>query len=427
MRRAATALLLACMCVCTMPWLACGEDSSDGEIPVRSAPPSHHADLTAALTDDARQFSFEDGDWREDLGDAPFYGLAWLARRAEAGTLDPEGFARRDAALERAKGALGGSLLEGDIQDRVMAALGLIEYVGASRDTAIVPLLDDFVDRLDNLTRTLGDYIEVGADRSWALRTYGPTAVTALVALVQAQHALYIGGDRKKERTDRVVAIDAKIRERALTDLTDAATNRTVRGYAFAPGKAGLYDYPNLAMLLLKSRLYRLTRDEVFRLEARSMYVALQPLKLTDVPARYSSPYAKESLGIDSRDLTTLSSQNYLTLGLMLLFEITGEQRFIDEADRVLDAIAAMRGPWCASNVHDPAACTPPGAVTTCTKDQACIDGACTADRCTTGILHHTVNGRLALPEDGTLFCAGCNLQTLYVLGYRRSLAGERW
>jgi hypothetical protein len=35
------------------------------------------------------------------------------------------------------------------------------------------------------------------------------------------------------------------------------------------------------------------------------------------------------------------------------------------------------------------------------------------------------VDGRLAKPEDGTLFCSGCNLQTLYVLGYRRALAGE--
>jgi len=399
---------------------ACSDDP-ETDVPVRKAPPSRHDALVEALADDARAFAFEDGDWQEDLGDAPFFGLAWLARRAQAGTLDADGMSRRDAAIPRAKVLLEGDLLEGDVQDRVMAALGLIEYVAASGDRSVVPAIDGFVDRLDSLARTLGDYIEVGADRSWALRTYGPTAVTALVALVEAQYALLVGGDRAQERIDRVLAIDAKIVERALTDLTDT-TGRQARGYAFAPGQPGLYDYPNLAMLLLKARLFRLTKREEFRLEARGIYSALQPLKLSDAPARYSSPYAKASVGIDTRDLSTLSSQNYLTLGLLLLFEITGEQRFVDEADRMLDGIAAMRGPWCTSHVHDPSACAP-----ACSTEQACVGGACSADRCTTGLLHHVVDGRLALPEDGTLFCSGCNLQTLYVAGYRRMLAGERY
>lgn len=398
---------------------ACSDDPPV-DVPVRAAPPSRHQALVLALTDDAHAFAFANGDWAEDLGDAPFYGLAWLSRRAASGNLDADGLARRDAALARAMTLLEGNLLEGDVQDKVMAALGVIEYVGASRDRSVVPALDDFVDRLDSLTRTLGDYIEAGADRSWALRTYGPTAVTALVALVQAQYALLVGGERAQGRIDRVLAIDAKIRERALTDLSDVATGRRSRGYAFAPGQPGLSDYPNLAMLLLKARLFRLTKREEFRLEARAVYVALQPLKLADAPARYSSPYAKASLGIDTRDLSTLSSQNYLTLGLLLLFEITGDQRFVDEADRMLDGIAAMRGPWCASDVHDPSACAP-----ACAAGEACMASACAADRCTTGLLHHVVNGRLALPEDGTLFCSGCNLQTLYVAGYRRALAGE--
>ncbi len=398
---------------------ACSDEPSTN-VPVRPAPPSRHAALVDALVDDQRSFAFDHGDWLEDLGDAPFYGLAWLARRAQSGALDADGIARRDAAVARAKTLLEGNLLEGDIQDRVMAALGVIEHVGASGDRSLVPVIDDFADRLDSLTRTLGDYIEVGADRSWALRTYGPTAVTALVALVDAQYALLVGGDRAHERIDRALAIDAKIRERALTDLADAATGRQARGYAFAPGQPGLFDYPNVAMLLLKARLFRLTKREEFRLEARAVYVALQPLKLSDVPARYASPYAKASLGIDTRDLSTLSSQNYLTLGLLLLFEITGDQRFVDEADRMLDGIAAMRGPWCTSNVHDPGACAP-----TCSAGQACVTSACTADRCTTGLLHHVVDGRLALPQDGTVFCSGCNLQTLYVAGYRRMLAGE--
>jgi hypothetical protein len=396
---------------------ACTDEPSTS-VPVRPAPASRHGALADALADDARAYAFADGDWEEDLGDAPFYGLAWLARRARSGAIDADGLARRDAALAHSLTLLQGNLLEGDVQDRVMAALGVIEYVGASGDRTVVERLDEFVDRLDSLTRTLGDYIEVGADRSWALRTYGPTAVTALVALVDAQYALLVGGPRAQERLDRALAIEAKIREKALGDLVDVATNRQARGYAFAPGQPGLYDYPNLAVLLLKARLFRLTKREEFRLEARATFAALQPLKLSEAPTRYSSPYAKASLGVETRDLSTLSSQNYLTLGLLLLFEITGDQRFIDEADSVLDGIAAMRGPWCTSNVHDPSACTP-----ACGGGEACMASVCTADRCTTGLLHHVIDGRLALPEDGTLFCAGCNLQTSYVLEYRRALA----
>ena len=66
------------------------------------------------------------------------------------------------------------------------------------------------------------------------------------------------------------------------------------------------------------------------------------------------------------------------------------------------DAIEAMRGPWCASQVR-----------------------SVEEDRCTTGLLHHVVSGHLAQPGEGTLFCAGCSFETLYALGTRRTLAGE--
>ncbi len=401
--------------------VACSADDGSKDVPVRTAPPSRHGAFVDELANDAHAFAFTNGDWDDDLGDAPFYGVAWLSHRAASGRLDADGIARRDAALVRSRTVLQGALLDGDIQDKVMAALGLIDHVGTSRDRTLVPAIDEFVDRLDGLTSSLGDYLEVGAERSWALRTYGPTAVTALIALVQAQYALSVGGDRARERLERAIALDGRIREKAHGDLVDASTGRSVRGYAFAPGRTDLIDYPNLAMLLLKARLFRLTKDEVFRLEARAVYVALQPLKLSDSPARYSSPYAKGQIGVDTRDLSTLSSQNYLALGLMLLFEITGEQRFVDEADRVIDGIAAMRGPWCESNVRARGDCAP-----ACSSGQACrASGACLTDTCTTGLLHHVVDGRLAQPADGTVFCSGCNLQTLYVTGYRRMLAGE--
>lgn len=370
--------------------VACDDAPKETDVPVAVAPPSRHAALRDALTDDAKAFAFANGDWTEDLGDAPFFGVAWLSHRAE----DP---GRLDGAIARARKLLAEPLLDGDLQDKVMAALGLVEHIAASGDRSDVAVVDDFIDRLDSLTHTLGDYLDAGADRSWAIRTYGPTAVTALVGLVEAQAALFLGGNRAAERLERAKAIDAKIAERALSDLG------TVRGYSIAPGRVELELYPNVSMAMLKARLFRLTKDDAYRLEARALYAAIQPLKVSDAPARYRSPYAIELVHAKTPDVSTLSSQNYLALSLLLLFEITGDARFVEEADRVFDAIEKMRGPWCASQVN-------PGT---------------TPDRCTTGLLHHVVDGRLAEPGDGTLFCSGCNLQTLYVLGYRRALANE--
>lgn len=377
--------------------VACKKDDSTVDVPVAHAPPSRHDDLRDALTDDARAFAFTNGDWLEDQGDAPFYGVAWLAHRGKDGDLDPDGAARRDAALARAQTLLAGNLLDGDVQDKVMAAFGVVEHIGVTGDRTMLPALDDFVDRLDSLTHTLGDYLEAGADKSWAIRVYGPTAVTALVALLEAQYALVVGGDRRDERLGRAKEIEKKISDKAFGDLAGA------RAFAIAPGNEELDLYPNVAMMILEARLFRLTKDESYRLEARALYAAIQPLKVSDAPARYRSPYAIPLVGAKTDDVSTLSSQNYLGLALSMLFEITGDRRFVDEADRLLDGIAAMRGPWCESQVIPNAS----------------------PDRCTTGLLHHVVDGRLAQPGDGTVFCSGCNLQTLYLIGYRRDLAGQ--
>jgi hypothetical protein len=397
-------------------------DPADDDVPVATAPPSRHAALREALTTDARGLSFENGDWLEDLGDAPFFGLAWLSRRAESGPLPPGDAARLDASLARARVLLASELLSGDLQEKVMAALGVIEHVAAAHergDSPDVAAVDAFLARLDGLVSGLGDYLAGVEDVSWAVRTYGPTAVTALVALVHAQYALLIDNDRSHDHLDRAIALEQRITDRAHGDLADAPTGRTARAYAFGPGRVDIDLYPNVSMILLEARLFRLTRDETYRLQARALYGAIQPLKLSDVPARYASPYAAVSLGAKTREVATLSSQNYLALALTLLFEITGERRFSDEADRVLDAIESMRGPWCLAQVHTEK-CAP-----SCGAAQACVSATCTADRCTTGLLHHVVDGRLANATDPTLFCSGCNLQALYVIGYRRALAGE--
>lgn len=418
MRARVPFVLLVVLVVLVVLVSACSDD--EVTIPVAAAPASRHVALRDELAADAHAFSFRDGDWLEDLGDAPFFGLATLARGQAIGALDDDERSRLDGSLARARSIVAEGLLDGDLQEKVMAALGLIEHVAASGDRSDVARIDDFLDRLNGLVSALGDYLDV-PDQSWAVKTYGPTAVTALVALVHAQYALYVGGSRGDERRDRAVALDKTIIDRAFAEVTDVPSARVVRAYASGPDDATLDLYPNVAMLMLKARLFRLTKDEGYRLEARAIYAAIQPLKVSDAPARYASPYAAGGLGVGPHDVATLSSQNYLALALLLLFEITGEQRFVDEADRVFDALEAMRGPWCLAQVHTEA-CAP-----ACDAGNACVVDSCMADHCASGLLHHVVQGRLAEPQDGTFFCSGCNLQTSYVLGYRRMLSDEGW
>src|SRR5262249_47579734 len=157
-------------------------------------------------------------------------------------------------------------------------------------------------DRLDAKAQSLGDYFDVGVDASRSLRVYGPTSVTALVALLDAQYALYVGGPRAEARTARSIAIDDAIDRREFMDLVESTGGAVVRGFAFAPGQAALVDLPNALMLALEARLFRLTKKEDYRLEARALYAALQPLKLGASPVRYASPYAKPLLGVTTRD-----------------------------------------------------------------------------------------------------------------------------
>ena len=96
-------------------------------------------------------------------------------------------------------------------------------------------------------------------------------------------------------------------------------------------------------------------------------------------------------MGAKTDDYSTLSSQNYLTLALTLLYQNTHRQSYFDEALFVLEFVR--------SHLYDPAS---------------------------GHILHHFIDGRIALPSDPEYFCTGCNLQFLYaVFLLQQATAGE--
>lgn len=402
------ALLLVASAACTEPEVT---------VPVRLAPPSRHAELIELLREDARSFRVESGDWLEDHGDAPLYALAWLSHRAALGRADEGETARRDDAALRAQALLSDAAAGPVSYELLMAAFGVVEHISASGDPALVAPLDAFLERLDAAMRLRGDFVDE-VEPSSELARIGPTATTGLVALLFAEAARLVGGPLAEARLARAREIDRVVRERALADLVEPRTRRQARAYAFAPGELALHDAPNVTMLLLKARLFRVTKEEGFRLQARALHAALRALQISEEPARYASPGAPSATGAE---VSTLATQSSIAFALLLLFEITGEDRFVEEADRILDTVGSMRGTWCASDVHRGEACAP-----ACSAVEACVSGACAEDRCQGGLLHQAEGGQLVSSgDDARVFCAGCHFQALYVASHRRALAGE--
>lgn len=387
--------------------------SADAPPPAQPAPvpmpPFRHQAFYEALQADAEHFTIRDGDWVEDYGDAAFYGLAFYARTG-AEAADQARLARAQAARDRSALLLtDADLLNGDINEFAMSALGLIDAIDATGDASAQPVLDDFIDRLDTLVKTFGYYLDGLSDQSWAFETYGTTAVCALLGLINAQYAHVLGGERAAERAEWAKQMAASI--------SDHAWNGAL--YDFGGPRDIDCIYPNIAMILLNARLFQLTGDEAYRERALATYQGIQPFRLPGEPVRYRSPYSAEAMGATTDDYWTLSSQSYLLLALMTLAEITNDPAYAVEADSVIDALSTkLHGSWCLSDRHDEV-CSP-----LCAQDQVCVVDACEADTCQDAVLHHWIDGRAALPTDPEYICSGCNLQLLYVLWYRRRLAG---
>jgi hypothetical protein len=391
--------------------LACSCDAHEGApnpAPVGSGQFRHRA-FYERLAADADSFTQKGGDWLEDQGDAPFYGLGFYARTAGLGA----GTARSERARFARTRALGlvkdADLVNGDVNELIMSAFGLIESIDASGDGTDLAVLEQFVDRLRKLVSLVGWYLDSMGDKSWAFSTYGPTSISALVGLLVAQHAYVIGGERAAERVEWAQAMEQRIAERAWNGAS----------FEFGAGRQGLFLYPNVAMMILEGRLFQLTREERYRERALALYRAIQPLKLSGDPTRYRSPYSADYAGARTPDYSTLSSQNYLMFALMVLAEITGERAYVREVDSVLDSISTeLRGTWCLSHAH-PEPCEP-----VCAAGAVCVGAQCAEEACQGGVLHHWIDGRIATPSDKEYFCSGCNLQLLYVMWYRQNRLG---
>lgn len=345
-----------------------------------SEPPRVPDDLEAfysELSVSALSFPRKDGAWDEHYGDAPFYGTAFNARAAvELGRADYREIADQSAvhslSLLRRAQADSNYFLE-DLEQVMMATLGLIEHSAVRGDAAPPIEVEQTIDRINAFAVGLGRYVDLDAGQ-FAIRTYGPTAITAAVALLDLQYATYFDNETAAERTAEARRIIETIERKART--ADG------RGYRVRPGEDLLELYPNTMMMLVLCRLYERTGEDAYLDRAREVFEFIQPLK-NRARGGYNSPYSAAEMGAKTDDYSTLSSQNYLTLALTLLYENTRDRRFFDEAIAVLRFIRAR--------LYDPAQHR---------------------------VLHHFIDGRIAAPSDPEYFCTGCNYQLLYVVLY---------
>lgn len=329
--------------------------------------------VTASM--DHEQY-FHDGTWHQHFGDGLMFGPSFdLAEATLTGSVPHYLRALEvldtNAAMVRSAAGSPGGLMDAfsDLESVAMALMGLLEadrfmpaahYVDASAGLAGL---------VDVLSRVFGDYLPPGLGE-FAGATYGPTAITSLIALLDLGLARALGdadGYRYLLRARDV-----------LEGIHRTAWSADLGVYRFAPDDDRLMLYPNATLMMAYGRAYEATGEPVYADRMAAIYDGIQPLRAA-AGDHYHSPYSRDEAGAVGPDYATLSSQNYLMIGLWFAYAATGDQRYLDDIDRILG--------WIETHLF--------------------VDGV---------IKHHWVNGRTADERDLYDFCSGCNLQTLYIL-----------
>ena len=338
-------------------------------------------ELYNTLQHDAQNFGYEDGAWTEDFGDAAAFGPTYYVHAGRQ--------LNKEEYIERAAEAAAYDMrvvnqatsdifwLTDNLEEVFMAVQGAITWSGVAQDDTAVADIDALLDVMDPIVQTSGNYMNLNLG-AFATDLYGPTATTAGVAVIYLQHAHYLQAERSEEWRLRAEEIVSAIDTQAFVD----------DHYRFNPETETLYLYPNAIMLIALNRLYELTGNPQYLSRAERVYEGIQPL-WDERMQFYHSPYSIVSQGAQTSEYSTLSSQNYLLLGLMELYRHTEDTRYRDD---VIGLLQSMRMRLYSAEDHF--------------------------------LVHHWVDGRPANANDPDHFCSGCNLQTLFILWYVEHVLG---
>jgi hypothetical protein len=350
-----------------------------------------HEDMFFAILDHLlSEYRTADGNWAEDFGDGSFYGQAFLipwgvekdrAEYVELGFLTT-GFV--NDLINRWKDEpllyldVGDDILMGNLgiysaYENYDAACQLLLEKGGGctlRKDRLRENIDWSVARWNETIASFDNYVP---DMDiYAIYTYGNTVVTALFAVLNQEYARVVGGAAAQSHLETAELIVDVIHEKVWDEGLQA--------YRYKPAVAKLHLYPNIIMMVLYGRLYRLTGEQTYLQRSRLLFDSIQPLK-DEEKGGYHSPYSMETMGAKTDDYMTLSSSCYTTLAMMTLYENTGDKKYLDEAGEVLDFV----------------------------ENHLYKDGMA---------LHHWMDGEMAKPEHLEYYCTGCNLQLLFTIQY---------
>ena len=335
------------------------------------------------LMTDVSTWGYNNGEWTEDFGDGAAFGAMYFANVAASGGdaqhLDyaTETRTYNLSVVKQAGDDLGWALE--NLEEVFMASQGLLEYAGLFEDDEAVQALDVLIDNvMDPVVIGFGNYVDASLG-DFAADLYGPTAITAGLVVIYTQYALRLQTPQRMKRIDRAVEILDVIHEQAW----DEDGSR----YVFRPGVERLFLYPNGTMLIALNRVYQLTGQDRFLDRAKATFNGIQPLRKEK--GYYQSPYSQEYQGAMTDEYGTLSAQNYLTIGLLLMHQNTGDEIYLAEAVTLINFVR--------TRLYDASA---------------------------RKLLHHWIDGRPALETDPDYFCSGCNLQVLYIIWYLQNEIG---
>ena len=354
----------------------CGDDEEAKTL--SSGPdPSHEAQMFRAVLQDltaAKQLPVK-GDWPDDFGDANFYGPGFFYRYSKAGDnhlQETVGHDTHTFNMELMQDVLNNpAKLITKLEDVMMSLFGLMERYHHSPDPATLTMLDKFIDVILPLAKTMDYYPEgTGSVGGYGVDTYGPTTTNATLALLCLEYAGTVGGAKKDQRIQD--ALDILDKGRTMAWLKDKGY------YKFSSKRSGLFLYPNITQLISHVRAYELTNKKLYIDRANDLYKAIQGLKVKG-EGRYRSPYSATFMGAKTDDYTTLSSQNFTMIGFSLLYQQTKAAALKTEVADILSFI----------------------------RTKLFSGGR---------VLHHWMDGKLAVPTDPEYYCSGCNLQMLYII-----------
>ena len=294
-----------------------------------------------------------EGDWEGDFGDATCYAPPVLIGEGLASC--DEAMVELGWATVAREYAVIDDFLESP-EEALIGGLGLTQVYTFVPDPEVATQCRSLIELVETTLPV------IGLDGLLPVAMSEPYGQTAATAIVVALMLMYV---------DLVDADDAHVLERGLEIAADirAASYDDAQGfYRRAPDVEELYLYPNVAMMLVHTLTHRLTGDAGELDEARALLTAIEPLRVAEVGA-YHSPYQGEA-----DDYISLSSQNYLTMALIYLFDETGDAALLEAATAEIDFIQEFL-------LHEGIA------------------------------YHHWENS-----ERAGWYCTGCNFQLLFVL-----------